>query len=100
MTVTLRSSKILPKEDPDAAEIIYETLKKDGINFETGVRYDKVTYEAGAGQSIGPGGDVFPEISLHVTQNGVQTVLKVRGGRWTTWSTSTRSILPSPPPPP
>jgi len=76
VTVTLRSEKILPKEDPDAADIIHKTLEADGINFVTCCQYEKVTYEARAGQSIGPGGDVFPEISLNVTQGGVTKVLK------------------------
>ena len=42
VTVFSRSDKILPKEDPDAANIIEAALRKDGVTFEYFARYKRV----------------------------------------------------------
>jgi pyruvate/2-oxoglutarate dehydrogenase complex dihydrolipoamide dehydrogenase (E3) component len=40
--VTLRGDRLLPKEDPDAAAIVLEALKHDGVKFMFGVTYEEV----------------------------------------------------------
>ena len=46
VTVLLRDENaekgVLPKEDPDAATAIYNSLKKDGVEFAFGLKFEKV----------------------------------------------------------
>lgn len=42
VTCVLRSDKVLPKEDPDAARIVREALDRDGVRFVTGIAYEGV----------------------------------------------------------
>ena len=42
VTVFSRSNKILPKEDPDAAEIVENSLRLDGVSFAYNVNYKGV----------------------------------------------------------
>ena len=39
VTVFSRSDKILPKEDPDAAKIVENALRRDGVTFAFNVNY-------------------------------------------------------------
>ena len=47
VTVFSRSNKILPKEDPDAAKIVENSLRRDGVNFAFNVRYKGVESRGG-----------------------------------------------------
>ena len=47
VTVFSRSDKILPKEDPDAAEIVYRALLRDGVKFAYNVKYKGVESHGG-----------------------------------------------------
>ncbi|MCZ6671634.1 MAG: FAD-containing oxidoreductase, partial [Verrucomicrobia bacterium] len=42
VTVFSRQNGILPKEDPDAARIVEEAMRRDGVNFLLNSRYKKV----------------------------------------------------------
>ncbi|MDH3669965.1 MAG: FAD-containing oxidoreductase [Gammaproteobacteria bacterium] len=42
VTVFSRSGKILPKEDPDAAKVVEESLRRDGVEFEFHADYKRV----------------------------------------------------------
>ena len=42
VTLFSRSSRILPKEDPEASAVVFESLKRDGLNFVSNARYRKV----------------------------------------------------------
>lgn len=42
VTVFSRSGKILPKEDPNAAKVVEESLRRDGIEFEFHADYKRV----------------------------------------------------------
>ena len=47
VTVFSRSNKILPKEDPDAAKIVENSLRLDGVTFAYNVDYKKVDSRGG-----------------------------------------------------
>ena len=47
VTVFSRSDKILPKEDPDAAKIVENSLRHDGVNFSYNVNYKGVESQGG-----------------------------------------------------
>jgi pyruvate/2-oxoglutarate dehydrogenase complex dihydrolipoamide dehydrogenase (E3) component len=47
VTVFSRSNKILPKEDPDAAKIVKESLRRDGVTFTFNVNYKGVESRGG-----------------------------------------------------
>jgi pyruvate/2-oxoglutarate dehydrogenase complex dihydrolipoamide dehydrogenase (E3) component len=47
VTVFSRSDKILPKEDPDAAKIVENSLRRDGVTFAYNVNYKGVESRGG-----------------------------------------------------
>jgi len=47
VTVFSRSDKILPKEDPDAAQIVQHALRRDGVTFAYHVNYKGVETRGG-----------------------------------------------------
>jgi pyruvate/2-oxoglutarate dehydrogenase complex dihydrolipoamide dehydrogenase (E3) component len=47
VTVFSRSDKILPKEDPDAAKIVEDSLRSDGVTFAYNVNYKGVESRGG-----------------------------------------------------
>ena len=47
VTVFSRSDKILPKEDPDAAKIVENSLRRDGVTFAYNVTYTGVESRSG-----------------------------------------------------
>ncbi len=47
VTVFSRSDKILPKEDPDAAKIVENALRQDGVTFAYNVNYKRVESRGG-----------------------------------------------------
>ena len=47
VTVFSRSEKILPKEDPDAAEIVKDSLRHDGVTFMHNVSYKGIENQGG-----------------------------------------------------
>jgi pyruvate/2-oxoglutarate dehydrogenase complex dihydrolipoamide dehydrogenase (E3) component len=47
VTVFSRSNKILPKEDPEAAKIVENSLRRDGVNFFFNVNYKGVESHGG-----------------------------------------------------
>jgi pyruvate/2-oxoglutarate dehydrogenase complex dihydrolipoamide dehydrogenase (E3) component len=47
VTVFSRSDKIMPKEDPDAAKIVENTLRRDGVTFAYHVKYKGVESQGG-----------------------------------------------------
>ena len=47
VTVFSRSDKILPKEDPDAAKIVENSLRRDGVTFAYNVNYKGVESQGG-----------------------------------------------------
>ena len=47
VTVFSRSDKILPKEDPDAAKIVKNSLRRDGVTFAYNVNYKGVESRGG-----------------------------------------------------
>jgi pyruvate/2-oxoglutarate dehydrogenase complex dihydrolipoamide dehydrogenase (E3) component len=47
VTVFSRSNKILPKEDPDAARIVENSLRRDGVTFAYNVNYKGVESRSG-----------------------------------------------------
>jgi pyruvate/2-oxoglutarate dehydrogenase complex dihydrolipoamide dehydrogenase (E3) component len=47
VTVFSRSDKILPKEDPDAAKIVENSLRRDGVTFTYNVNYKGVESRGG-----------------------------------------------------
>jgi len=47
VTVFSRSDKILPKEDPDAAKIVENSLRRDGVTFAYNVTYKGVESRGG-----------------------------------------------------
>ena len=47
VSVFSRSGKILPKEDPEAAAMVEQSLRREGVQFEYNVRYQSVECEAG-----------------------------------------------------
>ena len=47
VTVFSRSNKILPKEDPDAAKIVENALRRDGVVFAYRVKYQGVASRGG-----------------------------------------------------
>jgi len=47
VTVFSRSDKILPKEDPDAAKIVENSLRRDGVSFVYNVNYKGVESQGG-----------------------------------------------------
>ena len=47
VTVFSRSDKILPKEDPDAAKIVENSLSSDGVTFANNVTYKGVDSRGG-----------------------------------------------------
>jgi pyruvate/2-oxoglutarate dehydrogenase complex dihydrolipoamide dehydrogenase (E3) component len=47
VTVFSRTDKILPKEDPAAAKIVANALRRDGVQFVFGARYREVNSHAG-----------------------------------------------------
>ncbi len=47
VTVFSRDAKILPKEDPDAAQIVEESLRRDGVTFAFNVKYKGVESRGG-----------------------------------------------------
>lgn len=50
VTVFSRSGGILPKEDPDAAKIVLQSMRNDGIQFELDSKYNRVESD-NAGES-------------------------------------------------
>jgi len=50
VTVFSRSDVILPKEDPDAARIVGDALRNDGIRFHYHARYKRVEVRGGGGK--------------------------------------------------
>jgi len=50
VTVFSRSEKILPKEDPDAVEIVKASMEKDGINLVFNSTYKRVEGQGDQGQ--------------------------------------------------
>eukprot|EP00463_Aulacantha_scolymantha_P004372 TRINITY_DN547_c0_g1_i2.p1 TRINITY_DN547_c0_g1~~TRINITY_DN547_c0_g1_i2.p1 ORF type:complete len:538 (-),score=98.75 TRINITY_DN547_c0_g1_i2:582-2195(-) len=71
---------VLPREDPDAREVVISSLQKDGITFIRGIKYVNISSEA---SSEG----VFPEkITVQIENEGKQQniecdVLLVAAGR-------------------
>jgi pyruvate/2-oxoglutarate dehydrogenase complex dihydrolipoamide dehydrogenase (E3) component len=47
VTVFSRNNKILPKEDPDAAKIVENSLRRDGVTFAYNVTYKGVESRGG-----------------------------------------------------
>ncbi len=47
VTVFSRDAKILPKEDPDAAKIVEESMRHDGVTFAYNVKYKGVESRGG-----------------------------------------------------
>ena len=47
VSVFSRSDKILPKEDPDAAKIVENALRRDGVTFVYHVNYRRVESQDG-----------------------------------------------------
>jgi pyruvate/2-oxoglutarate dehydrogenase complex dihydrolipoamide dehydrogenase (E3) component len=47
VTVFSRDAKILPKEDPDAAKIVEESMRHDGVTFAYNVKYKGVESKGG-----------------------------------------------------
>ena len=47
VTVFSRSDKILPKEDPDAAKIVEQSLRRDGVTFAYNTKYKGVESRGG-----------------------------------------------------
>jgi pyruvate/2-oxoglutarate dehydrogenase complex dihydrolipoamide dehydrogenase (E3) component len=67
--VLLRGSKLLPKEDPDAAKIVQEALVEDGIDFCFNCGFDRVEHTPPTEA------EEWPDIRFHVTRNGAQDVI-------------------------
>jgi pyruvate/2-oxoglutarate dehydrogenase complex dihydrolipoamide dehydrogenase (E3) component len=49
VTVFSRSDRIMPKEDPEAVEIVKQSLRKDGVTFAFHARYKRVEGQEGDG---------------------------------------------------
>ncbi len=47
VTVFSRSNKILPKEDPDAAKVVEDALRRDGVTFAYNVSYKNMQSRGG-----------------------------------------------------
>jgi len=70
VTVLGRSGKILPKEDEDAAEIVYQSMLRDGMDFMFNVKFVRVTHDPPAeGQEYGT-------IKLHIEHDGQAKVIE------------------------
>ena len=50
VTVFSRSEKIMPKEDPEAVEIVKASMEKDGVNFSFNSSYKRIEGKGGQGQ--------------------------------------------------
>ncbi len=46
VTLFARSDRIMPKEDPDAAHIVADSMRSDGIQFQLQVSYKSVSHSA------------------------------------------------------
>ncbi len=45
VTVFSRSDKILPKEDPEAAQLVAESMRRDGVRFQFNSTYKRVEHD-------------------------------------------------------
>lgn len=63
VTVFSRSEKIMPKEDPEAVEIVKKSMLKDGINFAFHVDYKRVE-----------GKNIDEPVQVIVEQNGEEKI--------------------------
>jgi len=70
VTVVLRGEKILPKEDPDAARVIYQSLQEDGITFIFNAIFLEITHQEAKG------GQAFGETALRIEKDGATEVVK------------------------
>jgi len=69
VTCVLRSTKLLPKEDPDAATIVESALQEDGVRFVKGIRYENIQVtqnDAGWSPANPCFDDRFPNIAVTV----------------------------------
>ena len=75
VSVFSRSSRILPKEDPDAAKLVQESMTKDGVSFIFNSKYQEVKHTKGNGN--------FPEITVVLEDGREETfdALLVATGR-------------------
>jgi pyruvate/2-oxoglutarate dehydrogenase complex dihydrolipoamide dehydrogenase (E3) component len=71
VTCVLRSAKVLPKEDPDAAALVRAALERDGVAFVTGAAYKRVERDAPPKK-----GAAFPTIGVAVDVDGAETRLE------------------------
>ena len=69
VTCVLRSAKVLPKEDPDAAALVRAALERDGVEFLTSVSYKRVEH------APPKKGAAFPTIGVAVDVDGAETRL-------------------------
>ena len=69
VTCVLRSAKVLPKEDPDAAALVRAALERDGVEFLTSVSYKRVEH------APPKKGAAFPTIGVVVEVEGSETRL-------------------------
>ena len=47
VTLLNRGDKVLPREDRDAAELVEASMRRDGVDFEMGVEFDRVESNGG-----------------------------------------------------
>ena len=70
-------TRLLPREDPDAAEVLRQQLEEDGVNFIMGVKILKVEYSEEGSSSSGGGARLSAPwglYSIHVQVNGQEEV--------------------------
>jgi len=63
VTILMQSFKFLPREDPDAADIVERSLVKDGVNFFKGVKIRGVRKNGSVSS------DCIVEITTHAGEN-------------------------------
>ena len=76
VTVFGRSPQPLRREDPEAAQVLLAQLRKDGVDFVTGVTYDRVS-KSGSGQEV----TVHYSTKERGAETAVVDVLLVAAGR-------------------
>lgn len=67
VTVAERGTRLLPREDPDAAKIVHEALVADGVTFELGCAIESVDHTPADGTVGG-----WPEFRVRVGQEGAE----------------------------
>ncbi|KAG5182768.1 mercuric reductase [Tribonema minus] len=69
VTVVLRGSKIMPKEDSDAADIVAAAMERDGVKFHYNLKFVRVEHTQADGEA-------FPTIRMIAEDKGTEVVFE------------------------